>query len=161
MFTCKLIFMSSYSIFLFSPSKVKKINRQFIYQWSRTGKATRFKLSFHTANSVCVTYCRTVYRCANTVYWRRKTYLSVFLRSFVSLSPFPHLSLSPLFIFLPISIFIAISISILFLRFLPEFWCSNIFAVTEHTRNQIFLVSYQIFFVFFKNFGLFWSKFAF
>ncbi len=33
-------------------------------------------------------------------------------------------------------------ISILFLRFLTEFLCSNIFAVTEHTRNQIFFVSY-------------------
>ncbi len=31
----------------------------------------------------------------------------------------------------------------LFLRYLPEFRCSNIFAVTEHMRNQIILVSYQ------------------
>ena len=29
--------------------------------------------------------------------------------------------------------------SLLFLRFSPEFRCSNISAVTEHTRNQIFL----------------------
>ncbi len=39
------------------------------------------------------------------------------------------------------------SISILFLRIFPEFQCSNIFAVTEHTRNQILLVSYK------KNFS--------
>ncbi len=31
-------------------------------------------------------------------------------------------------------------ISLLFLRFSPEFWSSNIFAVTEHTRNQIFFL---------------------
>jgi hypothetical protein len=33
-------------------------------------------------------------------------------------------------------------ISLLFLRFSPEFRSSNIFAVTEHTRNQIFLERY-------------------
>jgi hypothetical protein len=33
-------------------------------------------------------------------------------------------------------------ISLLFLWFSPEFRCSNISAVTEHTRNQIFLMSY-------------------
>ncbi len=33
-------------------------------------------------------------------------------------------------------------ISLLFLRFLPEFRSSNIFAVTEHTRNQIVLERY-------------------
>jgi hypothetical protein len=37
--------------------------------------------------------------------------------------------------------------SLLFLRFSPEFRCSNIFAVTEHTWNQIFLASYQKMFV--------------
>ncbi len=37
-------------------------------------------------------------------------------------------------------------ISIIFLPFSPEFRCSNIFAVAEHTRNQTFLVSYQNFF---------------
>ncbi len=41
--------------------------------------------------------------------------------------------------------------SLLFLRFLPEFWSSNIFAVTEHTRNQIFLERYPKTF-FFKMF---------
>ncbi len=39
-------------------------------------------------------------------------------------------------------------ISLLFLRFLPEFRSSNIFAVTEHTRNQIFLERYPKFFFF-------------
>ncbi len=34
-------------------------------------------------------------------------------------------------------------ISLLFLRFFAaEFWCSNISAMTEHMRNQIFLMSY-------------------
>jgi hypothetical protein len=32
---------------------------------------------------------------------------------------------------------------ILFFGFLLEFGCSDISAVTEHTRNQFFLVSYQ------------------
>jgi hypothetical protein len=45
------------------------------------------------------------------------------------------------------------NISILFLRFLPEFRCSNIFAVSEHTRNQIFLASYQKFFPQHFHFG--------
>ncbi len=39
-------------------------------------------------------------------------------------------------------------ISLIFLRFSPEFRSSNIFAVTEHTRNQIFLERYP------KNFFL-------
>jgi hypothetical protein len=39
-------------------------------------------------------------------------------------------------------------ISLIFLRFSPDFHCSNISAVTEHTRNQIFLMSYP------KNFFL-------
>ncbi len=44
--------------------------------------------------------------------------------------------------------------SLLFLRFSPEFWCSNISAVTEHTRNQIFLMSYpKIFFLQNLHFG--------
>ncbi len=65
-------------------------------------------------------------------------------------------------------------ISILYLRFLPEFRCSNIFAVTEQTRNQIFLVSYKKnvltkiftlvllddFQMVFQNFDYFLSKFA-
>ncbi len=34
-------------------------------------------------------------------------------------------------------------ISLLFLRFSPEFRSSNSFAVTEHTRNQIFLERYS------------------
>ncbi len=34
-------------------------------------------------------------------------------------------------------------ISLLFLRFSPEFRCSNISAVTEHTRNQIFFIDIQ------------------
>ncbi len=34
-------------------------------------------------------------------------------------------------------------ISILLLRFLPEFRCSNIFAVTEHTRKQTFVVNWK------------------
>ena len=39
-------------------------------------------------------------------------------------------------------------ITLLFLRFSPEFRSSNIFAVTEHTRNQIFLERYpKIFFL--------------
>ncbi len=42
-------------------------------------------------------------------------------------------------------------ISLLFLRFSPEFRSSNIFAVTEHTRNQIFLERYPKNF-FFKMF---------
>jgi hypothetical protein len=42
-------------------------------------------------------------------------------------------------------------ISLLFLRFSPEFRSSNIFAVTEHTRNQIFLERYPNIF-FFKMF---------
>jgi hypothetical protein len=33
--------------------------------------------------------------------------------------------------------------SLLFLRFLPEFLCSNISAVTEHTRNQFFFRDIQ------------------
>ncbi len=33
-------------------------------------------------------------------------------------------------------------ISLLFLQFSPEFLCSNISAVTEHTRNQIFFERY-------------------
>ncbi len=33
-------------------------------------------------------------------------------------------------------------ISLLFLRFSPEFRCSNISAVTEHTGNQIFFERY-------------------
>ncbi len=37
-------------------------------------------------------------------------------------------------------------ISLLFLRFLPEFRSSNIFAETEHTRNQIFFKRYPKFF---------------
>ncbi len=37
-------------------------------------------------------------------------------------------------------------ISLIFLRFSPEFRCSNIFAVTEHTRNQIFWWAIQKFF---------------
>ncbi len=44
-------------------------------------------------------------------------------------------------------------ISLLFLRFSPEFRCSNISAVTEHTRNQIFVRDIQKFF-FFKIFTL-------
>jgi hypothetical protein len=43
--------------------------------------------------------------------------------------------------------------SLLFLQFSPEFRLSNIFAVTEHTRNQIFLASYQQIF-FLKIFSL-------
>ncbi len=43
------------------------------------------------------------------------------------------------------------NISLLFLRFSPEFRSSNIFAVNEHTRNQIFLESYPKIF-FFKMF---------
>jgi hypothetical protein len=45
-------------------------------------------------------------------------------------------------------------ISLLFLRFSPEFRCSNISAVTEHTRNLIFLERYP------KNFfgfSVFWE----
>ncbi len=37
-----------------------------------------------------------------------------------------------------------------FLRFSPEFWSSNICAVTEHTRNQIFFERYPKKF-FFRN----------
>ena len=44
-------------------------------------------------------------------------------------------------------------ISLLFLRFSPEFRCSNISAVTEHTRNQIFFERYPKKF-FFKSFTL-------
>ncbi len=44
-------------------------------------------------------------------------------------------------------------ISLLFLRFSPEFWCSNISAVTEHTGNQIFCERY-LKKVFFKIFTL-------
>jgi hypothetical protein len=44
-------------------------------------------------------------------------------------------------------------ISVLFLRFSPEFRCSNISAVTEHTRNQIFFERYPKNF-FFKIFTL-------
>ncbi len=44
-------------------------------------------------------------------------------------------------------------ISLLFLRFSPKFRCSNISAVTEHTRNQIFLMSYPKNY-FFKIFNL-------
>ncbi len=45
-------------------------------------------------------------------------------------------------------------ISLLFLRFLPKFWCSNISAVTEHTRNKNFLMSYpNIFFLQNLHFG--------
>jgi hypothetical protein len=40
-----------------------------------------------------------------------------------------------------------------FLRFLSEFRSSNIFAVTEHTRNQIFLEIYPKIF-FFRKFTL-------
>ncbi len=43
--------------------------------------------------------------------------------------------------------------SLLFLRFSPEFRCSNILAVTEYTGNQIFLASYQNCY-FFKMFTL-------
>jgi hypothetical protein len=44
---------------------------------------------------------------------------------------------------------------ILFLRLLPEFRCSNIFAVTEHTQNQFFVGRYpQIFFLQNVHFGL-------
>ena len=43
--------------------------------------------------------------------------------------------------------------SLLFLRFSAEFWCSNISAVTEHTRNQIFFERYPKNF-FFKIFTL-------
>jgi hypothetical protein len=39
--------------------------------------------------------------------------------------------------------------SLLFLRFSQEFRCSNISAVTEHTRNQIFLINYPK--IFFQN----------
>jgi hypothetical protein len=42
-------------------------------------------------------------------------------------------------------------ISLSFLRFSPEFRSSNIYAVTEHTRNQIFFERYPKFF-FFKIF---------
>ncbi len=42
-------------------------------------------------------------------------------------------------------------ISIIFLRFSPEFRCSNIFAVAEHTQHPIFLVSFQKIFLS-KNF---------
>ncbi len=46
--------------------------------------------------------------------------------------------------------------SLLCLRFSPEFRCSNISAVTEHTRNQIFLMSYpKIFFLQNLHFGPF------
>ncbi len=38
-------------------------------------------------------------------------------------------------------------ISLLFLRFSPEFRSANIFAVAEHTRNQIFLDIQQKFFL--------------
>jgi hypothetical protein len=45
--------------------------------------------------------------------------------------------------------------SLLFLRFSPEFQSSNIFAVTEHTRNKIFLERYlrlaDFFFLTFKS----------
>jgi hypothetical protein len=41
--------------------------------------------------------------------------------------------------------------SLLFLRFLPEFRSSNIFALTEHTQNQIYLERYPKMF-FFKKF---------
>ncbi len=41
-------------------------------------------------------------------------------------------------------------ISLLFLRFSPDFRCSNISAVTEHTRNQIFFERYPKNF-FFQN----------
>jgi len=44
-------------------------------------------------------------------------------------------------------------ISLLFLRFLPEFRSSNIFAVTEHMRKQIFLERYPKKFLF-KKFTL-------
>ncbi len=44
-------------------------------------------------------------------------------------------------------------ISLFILRFSPEFWSSNIFAVTEHTRNQKFLERYPKNF-FFKKFTL-------
>jgi hypothetical protein len=40
-----------------------------------------------------------------------------------------------------------------FLRFSPEFRSSNIYAVTEHTRNQIFLERYPKIFVF-KSFTM-------
>ncbi len=40
------------------------------------------------------------------------------------------------------------TISLLVLWFSPEFWCSIISAVTEHTRNQIFLMSYPKIFSF-------------
>jgi hypothetical protein len=42
---------------------------------------------------------------------------------------------------------------LLFLRFSPEFWCSNISAVTEHTRNKICLMSYPKFFFQNLHFG--------
>jgi len=43
--------------------------------------------------------------------------------------------------------------SLSFLRFLPEFRSSNIYAVTEHTRNQIFIERYPKTF-FFKIFTM-------
>ncbi len=47
----------------------------------------------------------------------------------------------------PVSRKFSKKISLLFLRFSPEFRCSNISAVTEHTRNQIFFERYtKIFF---------------
>jgi hypothetical protein len=49
-----------------------------------------------------------------------------------------------------ICFFLPKSNSLLFLRFSPEFRSSNIFAVTEHTRNQIFLERYPPKF-FFQN----------
>ncbi len=49
--------------------------------------------------------------------------------------------------------------SLLFLRFSPEFRSSNIFAVTEHTQNQIFLERYPKK-IFLQNFHGF-SKFGF
>jgi hypothetical protein len=45
-------------------------------------------------------------------------------------------------------------ILLLFLRFSPEFRCSNISAVTKHTRNQIFFERYpKIFFLQNLHFG--------
>ncbi len=44
-------------------------------------------------------------------------------------------------------------ISLLILRFSPEFWSSNIFAVTEHTRTKFFWRDIQKYF-FFKKFTL-------
>jgi hypothetical protein len=52
--------------------------------------------------------------------------------------------------YMPLVNFREKKISLLFLRFSPEFRSSNIFAVTEHTRNQIFLERYPKIYFFFK-----------